>query len=953
MSLTLILILVGSGCLLRGSSAQETLSLGTKTKNSIPHDNNHKNQQYYSPESYGKINHKNHQPASYAFAFPTVASPDEPEDRRYFHRETASSSSDGTHAEPSPSSLTSSSKLPSSSPSSKTPLETFPAVSSSSSSVNLASTSTSSQDDNMYSPSESVMETLEEASSLDPPSRAGQTSSYDGIKRAGGSESFKLSGMTDGRKTNSGGHGLTTESPVVSQIPRPPTSFDSFDQMTTSSPPVELSKKTSSYGISSHFKPSSLSSNAENIAVNPTRFSAPISSVSPLQTHSSPSSSIYNTNQIASKSNHASRLQVEGERKRLRKKGSKNSVSGTRTSGGSRLDNNSEHDALSGSISHGQGDFADEDEEHIGDAVEETSSYNKQRNPHTQEYSNNDNDEEEEVQPVMAYTNTDRKQQHHQSDMTTRTKGGIMITSPPSDASSLSSTRVLWTGLQHGSSFASPPKTHSSNFDETNFTRDAIDWSAILSNYQRSNESFNTGSLQDLMNHVVSSSVTRSPSSVVTSPHEVDGDQSSDNTESKTINLGLSLKRGGYAVAQLSSNPTSLPVTSYSSPVMSSDMDSGFTPLVRKRKRPSNNSKITSSSSSSVSSTASPLKKTPLTGTTTTHRPKIYLEPTIDLEDESSSGEGVAVDPNKENNNQTSNKGNNNEESEDDPPSDIYANIGEDSVEAELGNNNANYYGPAYYESLAAGNRYSQIHPRRPVSPVLRNYLRRPYAFSGIRHASHSPSMTSSSPSSDYYSSSAYPLHSGGYYNRYYSRNNNNRYHLSNQADLSSSSSSPEMNHADPVAENTSEESPSSDDTDKTPTPVHIQSPYPYYDPSLYYGHTYDHTHEGETSSSSSPYYLSHRHESGEGRPPGFPSWSGLTGFLLGIIPLSLLVASIVPAFVTVPVASSAAAAAAGRRRRRRSLDKNNVDSFVSQERSNRLQDILEILQKILESPPT
>ncbi|XP_053200216.1 probable cyclin-dependent serine/threonine-protein kinase DDB_G0292550 [Panonychus citri] len=47
-------------------------------------------------------------------------------------------------------------------------------------------------------------------------------------------------------------------------------------------------------------------------------------------------------------------------------------------------------------------------------------------------------------------------------------------------------------------------------------------------------------------------------------------------------------------------------------------------------------------------------------------------------------------------------------------------------------------------------------------------------------------------------------------------------------------------------------------------------------------------------------------------------SWSGLAGFLLGIIPLGILMASMVPAFVSVPVAT--AAAGVGRRRRRRSL---------------------------------
>lgn len=53
-------------------------------------------------------------------------------------------------------------------------------------------------------------------------------------------------------------------------------------------------------------------------------------------------------------------------------------------------------------------------------------------------------------------------------------------------------------------------------------------------------------------------------------------------------------------------------------------------------------------------------------------------------------------------------------------------------------------------------------------------------------------------------------------------------------------------------------------------------------------------------------------------RPPnGFHSWSGLTGFLLGLIPLGILMASMVPAFVSVPVSTTNI----GRRRRKRSAD--------------------------------
>uniref|UniRef100_T1KJN9 Uncharacterized protein n=1 Tax=Tetranychus urticae TaxID=32264 RepID=T1KJN9_TETUR len=84
-------------------------------------------------------------------------------------------------------------------------------------------------------------------------------------------------------------------------------------------------------------------------------------------------------------------------------------------------------------------------------------------------------------------------------------------------------------------------------------------------------------------------------------------------------------------------------------------------------------------------------------------------------------------------------------------------------------------------------------------------------------------------------------------------------------------------------------------------------------------------------------------------------SWSGLAGFLLGIIPLGILMASMVPAFVSVPVAT--AAAGVGRRRRRRSLFHSNhslhddpVHDILSQYQMKMLRDadcIKEILCKI------
>lgn len=55
----------------------------------------------------------------------------------------------------------------------------------------------------------------------------------------------------------------------------------------------------------------------------------------------------------------------------------------------------------------------------------------------------------------------------------------------------------------------------------------------------------------------------------------------------------------------------------------------------------------------------------------------------------------------------------------------------------------------------------------------------------------------------------------------------------------------------------------------------------------------------------------------GKSSPGGVNSWSGLAGFLLGILPLGILMASMVPAFVSVPVAT----ATAGVGRKKRSLD--------------------------------
>lgn len=94
------------------------------------------------------------------------------------------------------------------------------------------------------------------------------------------------------------------------------------------------------------------------------------------------------------------------------------------------------------------------------------------------------------------------------------------------------------------------------------------------------------------------------------------------------------------------------------------------------------------------------------------------------------------------------------------------------------------------------------------------------------------------------------------------------------------------------------------------PTTYSIEDSLPSH-PSNYY---YDHPHLHDDIHRQG---LSQSGSGGVPRPPGgFHSWSGLTGFLLGIIPLSIIVASLVPAFVSVPVAG--AAAVAGKRRKRR-----------------------------------
>lgn len=80
-------------------------------------------------------------------------------------------------------------------------------------------------------------------------------------------------------------------------------------------------------------------------------------------------------------------------------------------------------------------------------------------------------------------------------------------------------------------------------------------------------------------------------------------------------------------------------------------------------------------------------------------------------------------------------------------------------------------------------------------------------------------------------------------------------------------------------------------------------------------------------------YFLEDIHRqgpNGDRQTPGsLSAWSsGITGFLLGIIPLSLLVASIAPAFMSVPVGAAMAAGAGRRRRRKRQVDSPSKESL-------------------------
>jgi len=709
----------------------------------------------------------------------------------------------------------------------------------------------------------------------------------------------------------------------------------------SSIPPAEDTKPSSYFSFSpSHSHTTSFSNFQDSSpAANPTRFSVP------LTTHQSsfiPSSlsSLYNANLIhssssasSSKSNHAL-SSVEGVQSSNRKRGSQ-----TKTR------------------QQQQGVVAvDEDEQH-----EHEDQTRKEQETDTGSYNFSGGNKQEAV-----------NQQHdldYNSHVNVKKRKGGSKTSP--------SRGQQWTGLKyppsstvHSNSYPTPDPSLNNNLYQ-NFSRDPIDWSAILSSYNKSNENFNEASLQDLMNHVAagvsSASSLSSPSGVSQrnpyfSPaikehnqHSMSSLVEEETTGGVTItgnNINLALKRGGYTVAELP-NPslmipsppdTSLPVRMTGDSFSPIPANKGF----KKNPKVPSNSRTRNETNSKTSTSIS-------------NGHNIYP---IDLDENSSSGETISLHPSDNNND--NNNGNNNgtrnkdknldDEEEDDPPADIYANIGEDSSEKAysednniINNNNYGHYSeyPTRY-----GYHPSRGYPGRLSFSGSKNYLRRPYSSFPT-----DPSSSISSPDLSY----PYP---GGYYSRYYSTNPSSRYHSrypyhTSSPDLSSSSSSTEMNHADPSASpltggadvEDANTSSSSSSVDKSKIVRFTSSPYPYYyyDPSAY--HSHHHSHDDHDADASSPYYsLSHRHEGSPSRSPaGLPSLSGLTGLLLGIIPLSLLVASIVPAFVTVPVASSAASVAsvAGRRRRKREL---NYPVSFNTERENYLNDILQVLHKYIES---
>ena len=217
---------------------------------------------------------------------------------------------------------------------------------------------------------------------------------------------------------------------------------------------------------------------------------------------------------------------------------------------------------------------------------------------------------------------------------------------------------------------------------------------------------------------------------------------------------------------------------------------------------------------------------------------------------------------------------------EEDPPPNVYSSIQLDDEEP-----SADTAAGSGYDSSAKYYYYPVPSPKTRSKP---QYIRRPYVYSDL-------GSSSSLGIADY--------------NQEEETQGDQRY------------SSPTSSYPDPYSRYSSSSSSSSPSSSTG-----------------YYHHPTSYSME-DSPHSSNYYYDHHLHDdihrqgltaSGPPHPPGgFHSWSGLTGFLLGIIPLSIIVASIVPAFVSVPVAGAAVAGMAGKRKRRRKRQASALASMI------------------------
>ena len=481
--------------------------------------------------------------------------------------------------------------------------------------------------------------------------------------------------------------------------------------------------------------------------------------------------------------------------------------------------------------------------------------------------------------------------------------------------------------------FSQPMPT--TQFTDHNSTLEPIDWSALLLNYTKvvaANENFNnTIGFADVANSI-RNSYKNTPNAAPTSP-------SASSKRKRTRPKGT------------------LP---------NSSSQTKFSPFPLNPNRGTATVLAGSTSSSTTTSTS-----TSTTSSTTTPRPAKgpYFEPNVGLE----SGEDELSDQSNRNNDALYSSADGEEDSERTVTSsglptllveDSTISISDQATDEDLGDGGKAQpdrpFAPS--DDTSDQDEVTTSHPRtlgtKSRTKGAGNYIRRPYTDPGSgssvdyyphqpnSHSTHqnvedegedsagsqlvSSSSSSPSPSSPSPSSSQGPSsHYGHLFDpRYIPRFGPHRYFLPSSHSLSSSASSTRPYYA-----------------------ASLGYPYSSYSPSGYSNGYYSNRHyydSSDSGSSSSGYGSIHRQggsSTSSSSSPGSSSsasssaWaSGLTGFLLGIIPLSLIVASMVPAFVSVPVAAAAGTAVAGRRRRRRrseSTTMNNTNATIHFNRAN------------------